>query len=94
MANSHPLDWVRKNQQMYIVEMFTYDEVSGLRFRIEEKTQDLDSAHKLVFVTKLSSTLAGWKIYHLQKHEDYLVASGWDRGARKNWACGKESTGG
>jgi len=77
---------------MYIVEIFSYDVKSGLRFRDEWQVDSLRSAQTKIFWEKLRTDVAGWKIYEHIKHEDFLVRSGWDRRARKQWATGEDAT--
>ena len=67
--------------------IYTYDIERGLRFRINELVEDLDSAERTIFLTKMQTTVAGWQI----KEDDTVIKEWWDRRARKYYATGVDS---
>lgn len=53
---------------------------------ITEESEDLRQLKHKIFWQKLSSNLAGHKIYQHIKHEDFLIESKWTLEGKRQWA--------
>ena len=75
----------QKTKQI-LLEIYTWDELTGYRQKVTETHTDITETEKRIFLHKLKTCVVGWQI----KQDGVVHSEWWDKKARKNYATSED----